>query len=37
MSYGATLAWVLFAISLVITLLLFRLSRRWVYYAGEVR
>jgi ABC-type sugar transport system permease subunit len=37
MSYGATLAWILFAISLVITLLLFRLSRRWVYYAGEVR
>ena len=36
MSYGATLAWLLFAISLVITLVLFRLSRRWVYYAGEV-
>jgi multiple sugar transport system permease protein len=35
MSYGATLAWLLFAISLVITLVLFRLSRRWVYYAGE--
>jgi ABC-type sugar transport system permease subunit len=35
MSYGATLAWVLFAISLAITLLLFRTARRWVYYAGE--
>jgi ABC-type sugar transport system permease subunit len=37
MSYGATLAWVLFGISLVITLVLFRLSRRWVYYAAEAR
>jgi multiple sugar transport system permease protein len=35
MSYGATLAWMLFAISLVLTVLLFRSSRRWVYYAGE--
>jgi multiple sugar transport system permease protein len=37
MSYGATLAWVLFAITLVITLILFALARRWVYYAGEAR
>jgi ABC-type sugar transport system permease subunit len=37
MSYGATLAWVLFAISLVITLVLFGTARRWVYYAGEAR
>ena len=37
MSYGATLAWVLFAITLVVTLLLFRTARRWVYYAGEAR
>ena len=35
MSYGATLAWLLFAITLVVTLVLFRTSRRWVYYAGE--
>jgi multiple sugar transport system permease protein len=35
MSYGATLAWLLFAITLAITLVLFRTSRRWVYYAGE--
>jgi multiple sugar transport system permease protein len=35
MSYGATLAWILFAISLVLTVLLFRAARRWVYYAGE--
>lgn len=35
MSYGATLAWGLFALSLVLTVVLFRSSRRWVYYAGE--
>jgi len=34
-SYGATLAWLLFGITLAITLLVFRTSRRWVYYAGE--
>ncbi|HSL77777.1 MAG TPA: sugar ABC transporter permease [Candidatus Limnocylindrales bacterium] len=37
MSYGATLAWLLFLISLVITLVLFGTARRWVYYAGEAR
>jgi len=35
LSYGATLAWLLFGITLVVTLVLFALSRRWVYYAGE--
>jgi ABC-type sugar transport system permease subunit len=35
MSYGATLAWFLFAITLAITLILFWSSRFWVYYAGE--
>jgi multiple sugar transport system permease protein len=35
MSYGATLAWLLFGVTLLITLLLFRTSRRWVYYAAE--
>ena len=35
MSYGATLAWLLFVITLAITLVLFRISRRYVYYAGE--
>jgi multiple sugar transport system permease protein len=35
MSYGATLAWFLFGITLVITLVLFGTARRWVYYAGE--
>jgi ABC-type sugar transport system permease subunit len=35
MSYGATLAWLLFGITLLFTVVLFRTSRRWVYYAGE--
>jgi multiple sugar transport system permease protein len=35
LSYGATLAWLLFAIALVVTVILFRLSRRYVYYAGD--
>ena len=35
MSYGATLAWLLFAITLLITVVVFVTSRRWVYYAGE--
>jgi multiple sugar transport system permease protein len=37
MSYGATLAWLLFAITMAITLVLFGTARRWVYYAGEAR
>nr|WP_204920564.1 sugar ABC transporter permease [Microlunatus panaciterrae] len=32
MGYAAALAWVLFVIVLVITVLLFRNARRWVYY-----
>ena len=35
MSYGATLAWLLFLITLVITLGLFASARRWVHYAGQ--
>ena len=35
MAYGATLAWLLFLVTLVIALIVFRSSRRWVYYAGE--
>ncbi len=34
MGYGATLAWLLFAIVLILTIILFRAARRWVYYAG---
>jgi len=37
MSYGATLAWLLFGITLVITLVLFGTARKWVFYAGEAR
>ncbi|SDS41327.1 carbohydrate ABC transporter permease [Microlunatus soli] len=32
MGYAAALAWVLFVIVLIITVLLFRNARRWVYY-----
>jgi len=35
MAYGATLAWLLFLVTLVVSLIVFRTSRRWVYYAGE--
>jgi ABC-type sugar transport system permease subunit len=35
LSYGATMAWLLFGIAMVITVILFRLSRRYVFYAGE--
>jgi ABC-type sugar transport system permease subunit len=37
MSYGSTLAWVLFGIILLVTIVLFATSRFWVYYAGETR
>ena len=35
MSYGATLAWLLFLLTLAITGVLFWSARFWVYYAGE--
>ena len=35
MAYGATLAWLLFIVTLVVTLFLFKTSNRWVYYAAE--
>lgn len=37
MGYAAALAWVLFAIILVLTLLIVRSSEAWVYYEGERR
>lgn len=37
MAYGATLAWLLFIIILLVTVLLFGTSRYWVYYAGETK
>jgi multiple sugar transport system permease protein len=37
MAYGSTMAWLMFVIILLVTLVLFRAANRWVYYAGEVR
>ena len=37
MSFGATLAWMLFVIILALTLLLFWSAKYWVYYAGETK
>lgn len=37
MSYGSTLAWFLFAVILVVTIILFGTAKYWVYYAGESR
>jgi multiple sugar transport system permease protein len=37
MSYGATLAWVLFVVILAVTIVLFWSSKYWVFYAGETR
>lgn len=36
MGYAAAMAWVLFLIVIVLTLIQFRLSDRWVYYEGEM-
>ena len=36
-SYGATLAWVLFLITLGLSLVLFGTQKRWVYYTGGDR
>jgi multiple sugar transport system permease protein len=35
--YAAALAWVLFVIILVFTLLILKSSTVWVYYEGELR
>jgi multiple sugar transport system permease protein len=37
MGYGATLAWIMFVIALVLTAVLFGTARYWVYYASEER
>jgi len=37
MGYASAMAWVLFAIILVLTLLVFRSSALWVYYEGDRR
>lgn len=35
LGYGAAMAWVLFAIIIVLTLINMALSKKWVHYAGE--
>jgi multiple sugar transport system permease protein len=35
MGYGATLAWLMFVVALILTIILFGTSKYWVYYAGE--
>ena len=37
MGYASAMAWVMFAIIIVLTLLIFRTSNRWVHYEGEER
>src|SRR5574341_416166 len=37
MAYGATLAWFLFVVILLVTMVLFGTAKYWVYYAGESR
>jgi multiple sugar transport system permease protein len=37
MGYASALAWVLFIIVLLLTLLVFRSSAIWVYYEGELQ
>jgi ABC-type sugar transport system permease subunit len=35
MSYGSTLAWFLFLVILLVTMVLFSTAKYWVYYAAE--
>jgi len=37
MGYGATLAWLLFIVALILTIVLFGTAKYWVYYAAEER
>jgi multiple sugar transport system permease protein len=37
MGYASAMAWILFLIVFVCTLLIFRSAARWVYYEGEIR
>jgi multiple sugar transport system permease protein len=37
MGYASALAWILFIIILIFTILVFRTSKSWVYYEGEER
>jgi multiple sugar transport system permease protein len=35
MGYASAIAWVLFILIVVITVIQFRLSKRWVYYEAD--
>ena len=35
MGYGATLAWLMFIVALILTIILFGTAKYWVYYAGK--
>ncbi|RMF47102.1 MAG: sugar ABC transporter permease [Anaerolineae bacterium] len=37
MGYGATLAWLMFIVAIILTVILFGTARYWVYYASEER
>jgi len=37
MGYASALAWLLFIIVLILTIIMFSTSGRWVFYAGEGR
>lgn len=37
MGYASALAWILFVVIVICTVLIFRSSARWVYYGGEAR
>ena len=37
MGYGATLAWIMFIVALILTVILFGTAKYWVYYAGGER
>jgi multiple sugar transport system permease protein len=37
MGYGATLAWLMFLVALILTITLFSTAKYWVYYASEER
>ncbi|WP_345308127.1 hypothetical protein [Candidatus Villigracilis saccharophilus] len=37
MGYASAIAWILFVLVMILTLLVFRSSSAWVYYESEVR
>ena len=37
MGYASAMAWLMFVVIFIMTVLTFRVSSRWVYYGGQVR